>query len=279
MHLFIAGGQQYILGLAALLKSIELNASNEAHLSVTITIVSKGINTQQKEKLQNCCKYEIEWQEFQSNYNELLCINGSKIAYVKLEPEKYTKAQERLIWIDCDTIVLGSLEPIWNLDLKGKPIAAAPNPWGNPNNSKDRRPYFNTGLLVYDMKLWEQEELSKRLIKNAKNHLWGDCDQGAFNSVLAGRWKELDRIWNNHDTEDISTQVMHFMSRPKPWESPTPNKLWMEMLSQTPFKDELHKLKHKSNLLFSFKLKYRERELWVRQPIVKFKSYVKNKQR
>jgi lipopolysaccharide biosynthesis glycosyltransferase len=105
MHLFIAGGQQYILGLAALLKSIELNASNDAHLSVKITIVSKGINTQQKEKLQKCCKYEIEWQEFQSDYDELLCINRSRIAYVKLEPEKYTKEQERLIWIDSDTIL------------------------------------------------------------------------------------------------------------------------------------------------------------------------------
>lgn len=279
MHLFIAGGQEYILGLAALLKSIELNASNDVHLSVKITIVLTGINTQQKEKLQNCCKYEVEWQEFQSNYDELLCINGSRIAYVKLEPEKYTNAQERLIWIDCDTLVLGSLEPIWNLDLKGKPIAAAPNAWGNPNNSKDIRPYFNTGLLVYDMKLWGQEELSKKLTNNAKINLWGDCDQGAFNSVLAGRWKQLEQIWNNPDTEDMSTKVMHFMSRPKPWESPTPNKLWVEMLSQTPFKDELQKIKNKSNWLFNFKQKYREREMWVRQPIVKFKSYVKNKQR
>lgn len=280
MHLFIAGGQQYILGLAALLKSVELNASKDVvHRSVKITIVSKGITAQQKDKLQNCCKYEISWQEFQSNYQELLCINGSRIAYVKLEPEKYTKEQERLIWLDSDTIVLGSLEPIWNLDFKGMAVAAAPNPWGNPNNPKDRKPYFNTGLLVYDMKLWQQEQLSKTLMKNAKINLWGDCDQGAFNSVLAGRWQQLDRIWNNPDTEDMSTKVMHFMSRPKPWESPTPNKLWLEMLSQTPFKDELYKNKNKSNLLFKFEQKYRQRELWVTQPIVKFKSYVKNKQR
>lgn len=279
MHLFIAGGQQYVLGLAALLKSVELNATQDVRQSVKITIVSQGITAQQKNKLQNCCKYEIDWQEFQSNYDKLLCINGSRIAYVKLEPEKYTKAQERLIWLDSDTIVLGSLEPIWNLDLKGMPIAAAPNPWGNPNNPRDRKPYFNTGLLVYDMKLWQEEKLSKTLVKNAKINLWGDCDQGAFNSVLAGRWHKLDRIWNNAVTEDVSTKVMHFMSRPKPWESTAPNKLWLEMLDRTPFKDELKQTKIKSNWLLNVELKYRQREVWVTQPLVKFKSYVKNKQR
>lgn len=279
MHLFIASDQKYILGLAALLKSIDLNASNDPHLSVKITIVSTGINTQQKEQLHNCCKYAIDWQEPQSNYDELLSLNNSKLTYVRLEPDKYTKATERLIWIDSDIIVLGSLEPIWNLDFQGMPIAAVPNPWGNPGNSQDRSPYFNAGLLVYNMKLWAQEELSKQLIKNAKANIWGDCDQGALNSVLAGRWKQLERIWNNHNTEDRSTKVMHFMSRPKPWESPAPNKLWVEMLSQTPFKDELHKTQNKSNWLSSFTGKYKRWEPWLKEPIVKFKSYIKNQKR
>lgn len=279
MHLFIAGDRNYILGLAALLKSVELNASNDAHLPVKITLVSTGINTQQKEQLENCCKYEIEWQEFQSNYDELLSLNSSKLAYVKLEPEKYIKEQERLIWLDSDMIVLGSLEPIWNMDFQGMPTAAAPNVWGNPNNSTDRNPYFNTGFLAYNMKLWLQEELSKKLMENAKVNIWGDHDQGALNSVLAGRWKQLEQIWNNHNTEDMSTKVMHFISRPKPWESPTPNKLWLEMLYQTPFKDELYKIQNNSDWLSNFRLKSTKWEPWLREPIVKFKSYLKNKKR
>lgn len=279
MHLFIAADRNYILGLAALLKSIDLNASNDAHQSVKITLVSAGINKQQKQQLQTCCKYKIDWQEAQPNYEELLSLNSSKLAYVRLEPEKYTKETERLIWIDSDTIVLGSLEPIWNLDFQGMPIAAAPNVWGNPKNPEDRTPYFNSGFLVYNMKLWIQEKLSKKLLENAKLNLWADHDQGALNAVVAGRWQQLDQIWNNHDTDDMSTKVMHFISRPKPWESSTPNKLWVEMLSKTPFKDELHKIKNKSHWLSSFRLKHRKWEPWLREPSVKFKSYMKNKQR
>ncbi|MEG4309722.1 MULTISPECIES: glycosyltransferase [unclassified Microcoleus] len=279
MHIFTAGDRNYILGLAALLKSIDLNVSKSGQEQVKITIVSTGIAPQQKEQLQNCCKYQIEWQELQSSYDQLLSLSGSKLAYVKLQPEKYTKETERLIWLDSDTIVLGSLDPLWNLDLQTMPIAAAPNVWGNTNNSQDRNPYFNTGVLVYNMKLWEEEQLSEKLMENARLNLWGDHDQGALNSVLAGRWKQLDQIWKNHKTDDMSSKVMHFMSRPKPWESSTPNQLWLDMLSQTPFKDEVEKIPKNFNWLSRFKIKYRAFGQWLREPTTKFKSYLKKQKR
>jgi lipopolysaccharide biosynthesis glycosyltransferase len=279
MHIFTAANRNYILGLAALLKSIDINVSKSGQEPIKISIVSTGIDPQKKEQLQNCCKYQIEWQEFQSNYNQLLSLSGSKLTYVRLEPGKYTKETERLIWLDSDTIILGSLEPLWNLDLQTMPIAAAPNVWGNPNNSQDRKPYLNAGVLVYNMKLWEEEQLSEKLMENARLNIWGDYDQGALNSFLAGRWKQLDQIWNNPNTEDKSTKVMHFIWRPKPWESSTPNQLWLDMLSQTPFKDEGEKNPKKFNGLSSFKLKYIRFDQWLREPILKFKSYLKKQKR
>ena len=279
MHIFTAGDSNYILGLAALLKSIDLNVSKSGQEQVKISIVSIGLDPQQKEQLQNCCKYQIEWPEYQSNYDQLLSLSGSKLTYVRLEPQKYTKETERLIWLDSDTIVLGSLEPLWNLDLETMVIAAAPNPWGNPNNSQDRNLYLNAGVLVYNMKLWEEEQLSEKLMKNARSNLWVDYDQGAFNSFLVGRWKQLEQIWNNPNTEDMSTKVMHFVSRPKPWESSTPNQLWLDILSQTPFKDEVEKIPNKLNGLSRLKLKYRRFDEWLREPILKYKSYLNRQKR
>ncbi len=279
MNLSIIGDQNYILGIAALLKSIELNVTEDPNLPVNITVVSTGINTQQKEKLQKCCKYEIEWEEVKPNYGGLLSLSGSKLTYARLEPEKYTKAKDRLIWLDSDMIVLGSLEPLWNLDFEGMPVAAALNVWGNPNNPADKNPYFNAGLLVFNLKLWEEEKLSEKMLENARVNLWCDCDQGTSNSVLAGRWKRLEQIWNNPDTDDMSTRVMHFISSPKPWESPQPNKLWLEMLSQTPFKDELRPIKNNSDWLSRLKVKYKRWEPWLMEPTTKIKSYLKKRQR
>ncbi|MEG3987103.1 glycosyltransferase [Microcoleus sp. S28C3] len=279
MHIFTAADRTYILGLAALLKSVDLNVSESGKQPVKISIVSTRIDPQQKKQLQNCCKYQIEWQELQSNYDQLLSVSGSKLPYVKLEPRKYTKETERLIWLDSDTIVLGSLEPLWNLDFQTMPVAAAANVWGNCNNYQDRNPYFNSGVLVYNMKLWEEEKLSEKLLQNARVHVWGDRDQGALNSVLVGRWKQLGQIWNNHDTDDKSSKVMHFMSRPKPWESSAPNQLWLDMLSKTPFKDEIEKIPNKFKGLSSFQVKYRRLDRWLSEPILKFKSYLKKQKR
>jgi len=279
MHIFTAGDSNYILGLAALLKSIDLNVSKSGQDQVKISIVSIGIGPQQKEQLQNCCKYQIEWPEVQSNYDQLLSLSGSKLTYVKLQPQTYTKETERLIWIDSDAIVLGSLEPLWNLDLQTMAIAAVPNVWGNPNNSQDRNPYLNAGVLVYNLKLWEEEQLSEKLMENARLNLWGDHDQGALNSFLAGRWKQLDQIWNNPKTEDMSTKVMHFISRPKPWESSAPNQLWLDMLSQTPFKDDMKNNPSKFKKQSNFQQKYRKFDQWLREPILKFKSYLKKQKR
>ena len=279
MHIFTAGNSNYILGLAALLKSIDLNVSKSGQEQVKITIVYTDLDPQQKKQLQNCCKYQIEWQELQSNYNQLLSMSGSRLAYVKLEPRQYTKETERLIWLDSDTIVLGSLEPLWNVDIQTVPIAAAPNVWGNPNNSQDGNPYLNSGVLVYNMKLWEEEQLSEKLMENALSNLWVDYDQGALNSFLAGRWKQLEQIWNNPNTEDMSTKVMHFISRPKPWESSTPNHLWLDMLSQTPFKDEVENIPQKFKEMSRFQLKYKRFDQWLTEPILKFKSYLKRQKR
>ncbi|MGL5062980.1 MAG: glycosyltransferase family 8 protein [Microcoleus sp.] len=276
MELSIIGDRHYILGLAALLKSIDLNITPDKSLPVNISIISTGINPQQKQQLQECCKYEIDWQELKPNYGELLSLSGSQLTYARLEPEKYSKAKDRLIWLDSDTIVLGSLEPLWNVEFQGMPIAAVPNAWGNPNDSGDRQPYFNAGVLVFNMKIWLAEKLSEKMMADAKINLWSDCDQGTSNYVLGSRWKQLDPIWNNHNTEDYSTRVMHFISHPKPWESSHPNQLWLEMLSQTPFKDEIQKIKHNSEWLLDLKLKCDRWDPWLRHPVQKIKSYLKH---
>jgi lipopolysaccharide biosynthesis glycosyltransferase len=278
MKILTAGDKSYIPGLATLLKSLELNLKRDDYDKVEITIVSNGINTKEKQQLEACCNYKVYWQDFLGIEEGLLSIFGSKLSYVKMMPEKYVNAEDRLMWIDADTIVLGDLESLWIMDLEGMPIAATANPWGNPNDRQDQRSYFNTGVLVYDMKIWREEKLSETITKNAINNIWGDHEQGAFNFVLMGRWKKLDRIWNNENTEDVSTRIMHFISKPKPWETPNPNQHWIEIFSQTPFKDDLKKMQNRSQgWLFKLKIKYGKWYAWMKEPMVKFKSYQKKR--
>lgn len=57
---------------------------------------------------------------------------------------------DRILQLDCDTIILDSLEPVWNTDLTGKWFAAVPeylgryNPFGHPY-------YFNIGVCLFNL--------------------------------------------------------------------------------------------------------------------------------
>jgi lipopolysaccharide biosynthesis glycosyltransferase len=279
MKILTAGDKNYLPGIATLLKSLELNLKKNADDKIEITIVSTGINTQEKQQLEACCNYKIYWQDFIGVNQGLLSMFGSKLSYVKMMPEKYVNAEERLMWIDSDTIVLGDLEPLWTMDLEGMAIAATANPWGNPNHSHDQSLYLNTGVLIYDMKTWREENLSEKITENAINNLWCDHEQGAFNSVLKGRWKNIDRIWNNENTDrNTSTRIMHFIFKPKPWENLNRNQQWVEIFLQTPFQDDLKKMQHRSQgWLYQLKLKYGRWYGWVMEPMVKFKSYYQRK--
>jgi lipopolysaccharide biosynthesis glycosyltransferase len=278
MKILTASDQSNLPGLAALLKSLELNASRDENQEIEITIVSTGINATEKERLEACCSYRIQWKEFQS-IGGLISQRGCQLTYVKLEPENYTTAQDRLIWLDSDAIVLGELAPLWNINLEGMPLAAAQDPCGNPHiNFKNKNSYLNAGVLVYDMKIWLKEKLSTKLVEDAKENLWVDYDQGAFNSVLAGRWKELDIRWNNCDPEDMSTKVMHFMSQPKPWEGRVKSELWWQIFDQTPFKNELKKMSNHPKVVSKSPLASKL-EAWGKEPWLRFQSYLKRRRR
>jgi lipopolysaccharide biosynthesis glycosyltransferase len=277
MKILTSGDRNYIPGIAAMLKSLDLNLKKDEHEQVEITIVSTGINHQEKQKLEACCRYKIYWQDFIGVDGDILSMFGSKLSYVKMMPEKYVNAEERLLWIDADTIVLGDLEPLWTMDIEGMVIAATANPWGNPNNDQDQNLYLNTGVLVYDMKIWREEKLSEKITENVINNIWNDHEQGAFNSVLMGRWKQLERIWNNENTDrNTSTRIMHFIYKPKPWENPNRNQQWVEIFSQTPFQDELKEMEERyQSWFYQLKIKYGRWYGWVMEPMVKFKSFYK----
>jgi lipopolysaccharide biosynthesis glycosyltransferase len=171
----------------------------------------------------------------------------------------------RTIYLDADTVVLSSLQSLWDTELDGHILAAvreASAPWAaGPSGTNWRElglapdsPYFNSGLLVLPLDLWRQERLGDKAIEFLRTFRprWGD--QCALNAVAAGRWLEVPRRWNLQ-TADVEGRglawalwreaveeavadpaVVHFTERAKPW---TPGAshpradLWFQVLDQT----------------------------------------------
>lgn len=150
---------------------------------------------------------------------------------------------DRVIWFDADTIILKDLNPLLNINMEEKPVAATspgadwqqkqfqymPFQFQDPSRfpeMKDIRS-LQAGVLVYDIKKWNELDLDKQvddiLLSNIE---FKYVVQGVLGYLLKGEFKLLDYIWNcpvswlsRYKINDIA--VLHFVggANKNPWQT------------------------------------------------------------
>ncbi|PMR69367.1 glycosyltransferase family 8 protein [Halomonas heilongjiangensis] len=149
---------------------------------------------------------------------------------------------ERVIYLDCDVVVLKDLAELWDTPLAGHTLAAAMD-LCNPSNLHSRREpehYFNTGVLLVDLPRWRAERVGESALACLKEEgaSFKYPDQDALNHVLAGNWRRLSPAWNFQPTAYAAVEkryphlqpfraelqaairspgIVHFIGSTKPW--------------------------------------------------------------
>ncbi len=149
-----------------------------------------------------------------------------------------------IVYLDGDTQVAGSLEPLMAHDVSPGEILAAPDPMAVMIDS-DRMPwparrtyfdrlgvpahrhtsYFNSGVMRFRRNDWEA--LSRDCLKLCaeRGSAFEFRDQDALNIVVGDRHRPISFRWNfppffmNFGAEiTIAPRIYHFMSNPRPWQ-------------------------------------------------------------
>lgn len=112
---------------------------------------------------------------------------------------------DRVLYLDCDTLVLDTLLPLWETDLRGFYVAAVQNliepalatrhhALGIPPTQT----YFNSGVLLMNLDLMRRENCVERLLEHARQYgaksIWPDQD--SLNYVLGPKCFFLHPRWN-----------------------------------------------------------------------------------
>ena len=149
---------------------------------------------------------------------------------------------DKVLYLDCDLLVLGSLRSIWKLELKDYALAAVKDQECLPVNEEHRlqlnfsyrQPYFCSGVMLINLKYWRENGVEEKLIEFAcRDRFVYFHDQDALNFLFAGKWIELSPKWNrfnlvafdkkNFETFDdereylYNPKVLHYASPAKPW--------------------------------------------------------------
>lgn len=110
---------------------------------------------------------------------------------------------EKYIYLDCDTVVLKPLNALYNAELSGNAAGMVPEPTIYKEvrgylGLGEGEPYFNTGMMLVDKKLWEAEDITGKCVSfyKEKNGRLPFSDQDIINHSLRGRVKVL---WQGYD--------------------------------------------------------------------------------
>lgn len=198
LHIVYAADNRFaeILGVSA----VSLYENNQSMEKIRIYVLDSGISEENKEKLRSVSrKYNRDEMQFISarNISQILSVNvstdrGSLSQYARLFISRDLPANlERVLYLDCDIIINDSLSELWNLDMKGKIIAALKDAFSRQYRKNiELRPddvMFNSGVMLVDLKRWSEFKTEQKLLSFIKRHngVIQQGDQGALNAVLS----------------------------------------------------------------------------------------------
>jgi lipopolysaccharide biosynthesis glycosyltransferase len=122
--------------------------------------------------------------------------------YRLLLPDALPRDVGRLLFLDCDMIVVESLVPLWDTALDGAPVGAVESVT-DPENLRrltlaPAEGYFNAGMLLIDLDAWRQRgvlrEAKELFARHPERVRWHDQD--LLNQVFRGQWHRLHPRWN-----------------------------------------------------------------------------------
>lgn len=128
----------------------------------------------------------------------------NSIYYRLLAAELLPDMIEKIIYLDCDIIVMRSLSEMWNLNIDEYAVGAVPDTWAPKSSVYERLglendgKYFNSGSLVMNLKYWRKHQLSRQYIQYIADNfekLWFN-DQDTLNGVLFDKKKILPVSFN-----------------------------------------------------------------------------------
>lgn len=165
---------------------------------VNIYIIENNISIQNKEKLESIenefNNLKIYWIQFEK-YLEKLNLNMSWpisiSAYARLfVSSMLPETVNKILYLDCDMIINGSLSELWNYPLNDKIMGVVQDPVNNQTKAavglSHNEKYFNSGMLLIDIYAWRNANIEAKIeaFINEKNGNVIHHDQGVLNGVL-----------------------------------------------------------------------------------------------
>ena len=178
----------------------------------------------------------------------------SLAAYYRLKLPTILPNVKRVIYFDCDFVVIDSLANLFNINMGDYPIAGVLDI--NRKLTKINPNYVNSGMLVMDIENLRKINAEKILLDWTKEHFETIKlgDQEIINEALKGKIMLVEDKWNvqssnftNRSSYTNNPKAIHYVAKKKPWHFASfsyHRDLYFKYLQLTPWKLSEKELKH-----------------------------------
>ena len=278
IHIVCTTDTNYVMPTGVMIKSLSVNNSEE---QVIFHIVIDGsVTSEQRKELEEVIYENVQHYLFFHLIDDRLFddfpqlgTSNPKLFITKATYYRLLFAEilpddiDKVIYLDCDMIIMSSLSELWNTDISHYALAAVTDMSESKHNFErlgynKELGYFNAGLLLINLAYWREInakslfwDLIKRSPERIKFH-----DQDVLNICFKDDKKMLPFKWNFQDGFIYKPELMeldekkyhqqliearqnpiiiHYTSMAKPWHVECLNpykKYFLKYLKQTQWK-------------------------------------------
>ena len=291
MNIAICIDNNFIMQAGVLVTSIIHTNKNSP---VTVFVFSESLNDTSKEKLlaiTNNTKVNLVFNKIDLASLPPLPLKGKEhitvaTYYRLLIPYLLPEDIDKILYLDCDMLVLDSLTDFYNSDLTNTNAAAVIDMFNDDKRINARLQYsetagyFNAGMLLIDLTNWRKNQISEKAINFLGEHpeLCEAHDQDALNHALNGDYLKVSArynmqldffcdfkylIVNESYFDDIKKSrenpcIIHFTGPTKPWLKNCYHPymcLWDYFQNKTEWKVKEKKYEYKGTKLYKYLIK------------------------
>jgi len=240
MNILIAINNAYIDYAKTMLYSLKINNPVEYDIYLMYNQLNRqGIQSMQKFCSQNSMQlHPIHVADTELEGMTLGNAHFSIEMYYRIFVQKYVpETLDRILWLDADIVVDGSITEFYNMDMDGQLIAACADcGWNseetvirckNKLNLPEEHVYFNSGVILFDLNAIRKQLEFGTILDTLKRYqdVLVFPDQDILNVLYDGKTKMISKRFNYQiglerkkaDVQKDAAVVLHFTGSVKPW--------------------------------------------------------------
>ena len=236
--IFFATDDNYIPFLEVALRSLIDNASR--NYNYNIHILNTGLKEENKAVIKTLedKNFKIFFEDI-SNVIEPIKKNlknvyhFSLVMYYRLFIDKLFPQYDKVLYLDCDIVVLGDISKLYNTILGCNLVGAIQEQVINSNETFKEyallgvgvspEKYFNSGILLMNLKKFREEKVCEQFMYLIDTYSFDvvDPDQAYLNVLCKDKVKYLPNGWNKESLPlklEGKLNIVHYALYKKPWQ-------------------------------------------------------------